>query len=756
MNQLPEPDRAAPARRKWNVGIRGKITLPYLVLTFAVAFVGVFIVTQFVTDSFEERLRNQILDAGRVAADGFIRTERNHLEMWRILAATEGLVEAARKGDPFQIRELIEGPAANRNVESVWVVNPDRVVLIRLDRTGNGAYVEALNQSFPEEWEPLTHALRGERDQYGDKYSGILLRSDLPDPRPFIFTAGPIRDGDEIVGALIVGTSLETAIDTIAKQAVARVSVYDLNGQELATTLPPSEADDPENILNPSRVSEIVTRGNPDSSDPAVPMDNLQRGSLVYRLAYGPLLIRRDALGVYSVALESNFIIASSTTSRLMFAAIFGAMVVAVLVIGLSISRRLVKPIMRLVVTSQAVASGDLDQRTGLAEGDEIGELASTFDTMTSKLQQRTRDLELLLQAHREEALKTRAILSSIADGVLVLDPHGRIILMNSAAENILGDMSSDFWAGMLRETSAQPAEPPLLESATPAGTDEVRKFQIDRRTIAAHAAPVITPDGHILGTVVALRDITREAEIDRLKDSFIEQVSHELRTPLTAVKGYSDLMLQTAGDQIPPRFMEFMEIINRHADSLVTMITELLDITQIEAGSMNLRLERIDLNELVQVVLSEWHERIAEKGLTLDVTPDPGSAAVTGDRRRLHWAVKQLVSNAYHYTEPGGHVNVRVETEVHHAVIAVVDTGIGISAEDQRYLFSRFFRSTTRVHSNERGVGLGLYIVKAVAEAHRGKVEVQSTVGVGSTFRLVLPLYEDDSEPPIIHMTQD
>jgi signal transduction histidine kinase/HAMP domain-containing protein len=431
-------------------------------------------------------------------------------------------------------------------------------------------------------------------------------------------------------------------------------------------------------------------------------------------------------------------------------------MVVLVFVIGLTISRRLVAPILRLVSATQAVAAGNLEQRTGLSGTDEIGRLASTFDNMTQKLQERTRDLEMLLQAHREEAFKTRAILSSIADGVLVLDPRGRIIMMNTAAEHILGDMASDFSIGMLRERAIDQIAPPLEGTFDALKADEVRRFEINNRTISAHAAPVITNDGQQLGTVVALRDVTREAEIDKLKDSFIEQVSHELRTPLTAVKGYTDLMLQTAGGQVPERFMELLGIVNRHTDSLVAMITELLDMSQIEAGSMNLRLERIELNELVEATLEEWRERLAEKELTLEVSPDPQATAITGDRRRLGWAIKQLLSNAYEYTDPGGRVRVSVSGNSEHAAIAVEDNGIGITPEDQKYLFTRFFRSTTRVHSNTRGVGLGLYIVKAVVEAHRGKVEVSSVVDQGSTFRVLLPIHELEGEPPLTPMLQD
>ena len=138
---------------------------------------------------------------------------------------------------------------------------------------------------------------------------------------------------------------------------------------------------------------------------------------------------------------------------------------------------------------------------------------------------------------------------------------------------------------------------------------------------------------------------------------------------------------------------------------------------------------------------------------MALDTTLSPNAASVTADRKRLGWAIRQLVSNAYHYTEPGGRVSVAVGNTPDGVTVTVRDTGIGITPEDQKYLFTRFFRSTSRVHSNERGVGLGLYIVKAVAEAHRGQIEFESEVGQGSTFRLCLPTEEMDSELPLTPM---
>src|SRR3990172_9424280 len=752
MNQLPNPETATTARRTLNLGIRGKVTIPYLVLTFAVAFVGVFIVTRYVTDSFAERFANQLKEAARVAGDGFVGIEQSHLDMWRILAATEGVQDAVAARDLSTIRELVDGPARSRSVDSVWVVDSQGIVLVGLDRTPNGDYTETDNFPFGE-FGPLERALRGKSDEFGDKFAGIQFRSG----QPYLVTAGPLEDGGKLFGAILIGTRLDRALRSIDQQAAASISTYDTNGDLLGTTLPGEGGPPGHNRLTPDQINEIVSRAAADDNQagPRYLSGDLQHGSALYRLLYAPLRIRQSVIGAYSVGLPSDFLFLTSANSRLLFAFIFTAMVLAVVVVGFLVSRRLIAPVLQLVRTSQAVASGDLSQRTGLSGGDEIGLLANTFDDMTYKLQERTRDLELLLQAHREEAFKIRAILASIADGVLVLDPQGRIIMMNAAAEHILGDLSADFKAGLFREQPIDPIEPQpesmaLIESA------EKRRFELNNRTISTHAAPVIMPHSHQLGTVIVLRDITHEAEIDRLKDHFIEQTSHELRTPLTAIKGYSDLMLQTCSGEIPEKYMEFLNTINRHADSLVSMITDLLDISQMEAGAMSLRRERIDLNELVDVALSEWRKRFAEKELALEVNLAPEPVAITGDRRRLNWAIRQLVSNAYHYTESGGRVTVSVAGDADVVSISVQDTGIGITPEDQKFLFTRFFRSTTRVHSNERGVGLGLYIVKAVAEAHRGKVEVRSVVGEGSTFRLLLPIEEDDDEPPVVNMLND
>lgn len=759
MKQLTSGNTAQVADKpaKIRLGIRDKIVLPYLVLTFAVAILGVYLATVLVTDSLEERFSNQLADTGLSAADGFRELENNHLALWRILAATEGMPEAVTASDPERTRTLVEGPLASLTIDSVLVINTDAALVAGLDRSPNGTFEPITLVSLPT-WDPLSNLLSGQGDP-SDRTTGILLLNG----QPYIFTiAGLSDDNDVFVGVIMVGTRLDHALRDIREKSLAHISVYALNGELYGTTLPDPIGDERPNIVPEQNVQEIIARGEPTSpgDQPESLVESLQRGSAEYRLIYGVWQVRDDIVGIYSVALESNFVVSRTVTSRLTFALIFSAMIVVVLIIGIFLSRLLIRPILRLVRTTQAIAEGDLSQRTDVVSSDEIGTLAIAFDDMTTQLQKRTLDLEKLLQAHKEEATKTHAIVSSIADGVLVIDPQGKIIMMNHAAARILGDMAQDFSAGMFREQPTEKSnggKTSLSQALTTIDNNstEERRFELNQRVISTLDAPVITNDGQKLGTVVVMRDVTMEVEVDRMKDQFIEQISHELRTPLTPIKGFLDLMLQTATGDLSEKYIDFLNIIDRHVDSLIAMITELLDVSQLNAGSMRLRMERIALNELIEVSVTDWAEKIAEKGQQIDLQYDPQSTEIVGDRRRLGWAIKQLISNAYHYTEPGGRITIKVERNDTHASIQVADTGIGISDEDKKYLFTRFFRSTSRIHSNERGVGLGLYIVKSVVDAHRGNVSLMSKVDQGSTFSIELPLDEPIGEPPYVDMVQ-
>jgi PAS domain S-box-containing protein len=326
----------------------------------------------------------------------------------------------------------------------------------------------------------------------------------------------------------------------------------------------------------------------------------------------------------------------------------------------------------------------------------------------------------------------------SIADGVIVEDKSGRIIMMNPAAERMLGSMSEGFPTQPVRELSSIHTKDELSS----ADSADDRRFEAGGKVISAREAPVVTKDGVELGEVIVFRDITREVEVDRLKDEFIENVSHELRTPLTSIKGYTELLMLTAKDKLDEQQRKSLSYVNQRSSELVTMIGELLDMTDIAAGALGLDLAPTSLDKMTLEVMGSWRERIEEKQLTAVAQLPDDLPKVLVDRDRVKRVLNNLISNAYNYTMSGGSITVTAYTDQDKVRIDIEDTGVGISKPDQNRLFTRFFRAREVPHDNVRGAGLGLYIAKALIEAHGERIWLErSELGEGSIFSFTLPI---------------
>jgi signal transduction histidine kinase len=511
------------------------------------------------------------------------------------------------------------------------------------------------------------------------------------------------------------------------------------------------EAQEVFRAFTPARYQQVIAQNDVTLLDeiqgPDETANDVQARGQTYRLAYAPFLLRDRIYGVYAVALPTNFITDTNDQSRNVLALIFSAGVVMVIGIGYLVSQRIIRPIIRLVQTSQAIARGDLDQRTGLAQEDEIGILATTFDDMTSELQR-------LLKVQREEASKLNAILSSIADGVIVQDLQGHTVIMNPAAEAILQAMEGDisFTPPPVEEktTPGREQEAPLLTHLTGLEFHETRRFEAGQRTLSALSAPVMTADKEQIGSVVVLRDITREVESERLKDDFITHVSHELRTPLTAIKGYNDLLRMTGANKLDERQLGFIETVDKNVADLLQLIQEMLDLSQISAGTLGIDHEPINLSELIDAEVEKWVEKMGERELAFTVSLPDEPVWVEGDWNRLSLVVHNLLRNAYDYTLPGGQVEVWLKQENGRSQMDVKDTGVGVAAEQQRFLFTRFFRAIHAESTYEvSGAGLGLYISKAIIEAHQGEMWMESKLNEGSTFSFALPSIKPALDPP-------
>ncbi len=367
--------------------------------------------------------------------------------------------------------------------------------------------------------------------------------------------------------------------------------------------------------------------------------------------------------------------------------------------------------------------------------------------------------LGAMLRAQQEEASKSQAILEAVADGVMVTNAQGRVILFNEAAEHILG--------AVREEIIGRPTDDRLglYGAAGTALVNQVRQWltstdarsrmpsleqrlRIEERHVNVHVAPVTLGDEY-LGTVSIFRDVTKEVEVDRAKTEFVSTVSHELRTPMTSIKGYADLMLLGAAGQMNDDQRRFLSIIKANADRLSVLVNDLLDISRLEGGRVELDIKPLSLEGLVDQVANTLRAKIEDKGLTLSLHVPPDLPPVMGDRDRVIQILTNLVSNAHQYTPTGGSINVKALRAAGMIQVDVADTGIGIAPEDQPKVFDRFFRADDPKVQEFSGTGLGLAIVKSLVEMQHGRIWLNSEVGQGSTFSFSLPMAEEGDEEP-------
>jgi PAS domain S-box-containing protein len=330
-----------------------------------------------------------------------------------------------------------------------------------------------------------------------------------------------------------------------------------------------------------------------------------------------------------------------------------------------------------------------------------------------------------------------RRIVDAAKDGIVTTDGGGLITSANPAAEALFGHP-----AGALAGRPVAVVLPALQlagtsasRAATGAEVEGVR--QDGSRFPAELSVSAVTSDGG-RAFVVIVRDVTDRKAVERMKDEFVATVSHELRTPLTALRGHIELVLDGDAGPVTDLQRRFLQVASQSADRLGALINDLLDVAKIEAGRVQLRREVVDLAAVLREVSATFRVDATRRGLAfreeLAALPQ-----VLGDRDRLIQVFGNLVSNAIKYT-PAGEVGISARPVYGAVEVVVHDTGVGISPEAQRQLFTKFFRSRERAGPDPGGTGLGLVIVKGIVEGHGGTLGVESEPGVGSRFRVALP----------------
>jgi PAS domain S-box-containing protein len=330
-----------------------------------------------------------------------------------------------------------------------------------------------------------------------------------------------------------------------------------------------------------------------------------------------------------------------------------------------------------------------------------------------------------------------RRIVDAAKDGILTTDGAGVIVSANPAAAALFGHAPAAL-LGRPVGVVLPGLQLAGAAAARAAGAAEVEGVRQDGGRFPVElSVSGVAGDGERT-FVVIVRDVTGRKAVERMKDEFVATVSHELRTPLTALRGHVELVLDGDAGPVTELQRRFLQVANQSADRLGALINDLLDVAKIEAGRVQLRRELVDLAAVLREVSATFRVEALRRGLAFQEEL-PDLPAVVGDRARLVQVFGNLVSNAIKYTAAGA-VGVRARPTYGAVEVVVHDTGVGLSAEEQRQLFTKFFRSRDRTGPDPGGTGLGLVIAKGIVDGHGGTLSVESQRGVGSRFRVVLP----------------
>ena len=378
--------------------------------------------------------------------------------------------------------------------------------------------------------------------------------------------------------------------------------------------------------------------------------------------------------------------------------------------------------------------------------------------SLERRVEERTAELQVALRQQEIEAEKTRAIVEGITDAVIVFDPEDRVTSANPAVERVLELPLTSHLGTRLHDVVVQERDSEVAESALTVFTAFVSskqkiqqgaalaecKFKLGDKVIDASFAPVVPQEGKPLSIVAVFRDVTRQARIDQLKEEFISVAAHELKTPMTALQGYTELLLSESVGKITPMQEDFLQIIKTNVERLADLANDLLDVERIEAGTVQLQIQELHLADLVDEVVVFFQTKVEHKGLNLMVEVPRDLPVIWGDRGRLVRLLTNLMDNACKYTPGGGQVGIAARQVDGKIQVDVMDTGIGISRQDQEQLFSRFFRADNPLIREIGGTGLGLSIAKSIVSLHGGEIWMDSELGRGSTFSFTLPLARD------------
>ncbi len=429
----------------------------------------------------------------------------------------------------------------------------------------------------------------------------------------------------------------------------------------------------------------------------------------------------------------------------------FGAMMAAIIMLVLSIIatawliRSFITPAELLTERVKQIGAGNIDLKIDVLSDDEVGQLSREFNKMTERLRQYDQiNIDTLLSEKR----KSETIVDSITDGLIMIDASSTILHVNKRVADLFGFEEATAIGrpvtAMVNDDRVLTLLRSPLDEAAIMDDRRLSFLQFDRDGLSSFFRPKVTvlqtPDGDLYGVLLLMQDITQFKELDRMKSDFIATVSHEFRTPVTSINMSVDILDQQLLGPLTPKQKELVSAAKEDCYRLTKLARELLQLSKLESGRVQVRDEPLAMHEVVEATLRPLRIQFQEKKVALESSVPSSLPQIVADEQQLSWVITNLVTNALKYTDAGGTVSVLGSAAPGEIRLEVRDTGVGIPREHIDRIFDKFVQVRNAAGSTPGSVGLGLAIAKEIVEMYGGRIWVESEVGQGSTFAFVLP----------------
>ncbi|HSC57140.1 MAG TPA: ATP-binding protein [Nitrospira sp.] len=534
---------------------------------------------------------------------------------------------------------------------------------------------------------------------------------------------------------------LQIIVRELSRRALARVTLVDSTGQVLAdSAVQDRDLAGIENHRTRPEIEQAVATG----SGTDIRASHTTGDRTLYRAVRlnepgttsSPLYLR---LGLPMTALEQEL----TKLKRNLSLAFGSAFLIAV---GLSVwlARGLTKPLSDMATAARQLAAGNHSVRIQTSSRDEVGLLADTLNHMTNELRSKIEELS-------EDRAQLLAMLTSMVEGVMVLDYKGRILQVNPALERMFGVTRAEARGRQSSEVFGHPKLNALVSTvlAQRTGQEDEIILTPSGRCLDVEASVAGGEQDNEACAVLVFHDITELRRLESIRKDFVANVSHELRTPLTSIKGYVEALLDGGKDD-PETSVRFLDIILKQSDRLNLILEDLLQLSKIESGQVQFKQEPLHIGSVVERTIAMVKPLADKKHHRLSSQISADLPLISGDQERLVQVLANLVDNAIKYTPQGGLITVaarRIPVAKNTAdeqrdgiELTVTDTGIGIPERDRPRVFERFYRVDKARSRELGGTGLGLAIVKHIVEGHGGQVWVEGNVPTGSRFVVRLP----------------